>query len=78
MYSPNTQLSTNGSTMQCKDAFLEMMPVASPTQEVRVDRVNITITNCDGEEIMKTRIHPSLYIRQVKLDICRSKYVGLY
>ena len=53
------------------------MFIVSPAREGGMERVLIIITDLNGEEIMRTRIYSSLYIRQVKLAISRSKYVGI-
>lgn len=63
--------------VSCSLNDMELMFVVSPTREGGMERVVIIITDLNGEEIMRTRIYSSLYIRQVKLAISRSKYVGI-
>lgn len=43
-----------------------------------MEMVDIIIVDSSGEEILKTSIHSNLYIKQVKYDIYRTKFVGTF
>ena len=51
------------------------MVIVSPTNAKDKNRVNIIIKDSNDEVIRRICIDPSLYIRQVKLDISRMKFV---
>ena len=52
------------------------MVIVSPTNAKDKNRVNIIIKDSNDEVIRRICIDPSLYIRQVKLDISRMKFVS--
>ena len=51
--------------------------IANNSVNRRAGKVKILINDCSGNRIMETFIESHLYIKQVKYDIYRSKFVSL-